>query len=293
MSNLAIKERVLNKMIKDLDSLKQLDSNILLSKDSLDDYSNRNDEMIDYYKEFFRNISKSDLNSINAIQKMYSNPTFGFIYFLRNASTGLIKIGYTTKLEKRIKSITSGFVSNGLASPKLELVALLFSHKENLHRLEKYWHNKFKKNRTNGEWFNIDETCLLEEFSLFEGVVVEDDNHDIAIFIENGYVNIDDTIFNYTFSPHEIHKFHDIKKPYNIFEDIRKNPLCEIHDNLFEGEYGYTITDEKYKTLYVGNPDTVIDFFSYEEFLTHSFYEKGYDSEILKTLKSLMTSELK
>lgn len=67
-----------------------------------------------------------------------------FIYLIE--SGGLIKIGYTTNFDKRIKSYETHTTN---------LKILCVSKREDAFEIEKKLHNKYKENRIKGEWFNL------------------------------------------------------------------------------------------------------------------------------------------
>ena len=77
------------------------------------------------------------------------------IYFLKNETTNLIKIGYTKKnLENRINVIKSNF--NSVRQPaKLKLVKSLAVPPEFAREAEKELHRHFNCKRRYGEWFAI------------------------------------------------------------------------------------------------------------------------------------------
>jgi len=68
----------------------------------------------------------------------------GFIYFIQSENKGLIKIGFTGDLSKRIKLLQN------MSPVKLKLIA---SQKGSIND-EKKLHQRFKKYRAHGEWFD-------------------------------------------------------------------------------------------------------------------------------------------
>lgn len=67
----------------------------------------------------------------------------GYVYFLQDKSTGYIKIGFSTQLEKRIKALGTGLPE------KPELLARIkaYAHEE------ARYHTMFCGDRIRGEWF--------------------------------------------------------------------------------------------------------------------------------------------
>lgn len=77
----------------------------------------------------------------------------GVVYFIKNPSTGLVKIGKTIDVVKRLDQLSKEFKT------KLELIGTIES--DDSIRLEKEIHTLFTSKRVEGEWFNIT-GCDLE-----------------------------------------------------------------------------------------------------------------------------------
>lgn len=69
----------------------------------------------------------------------------GDVYFIKNSSTGHIKIGFSTNLKKRLAQL------QGASSVRLEIVTVIPGDMS----LEKTYHTIFKEKRLQGEWFDI------------------------------------------------------------------------------------------------------------------------------------------
>jgi len=70
---------------------------------------------------------------------------WAWIYFVGNRDLGIVKIGYTTKLKRRMASLRTG-------SPvPIKLFAVIFADAS----LETRLHEHFKSSRKHGEWFTI------------------------------------------------------------------------------------------------------------------------------------------
>lgn len=71
----------------------------------------------------------------------------GYVYFIKNKSTGLTKIGCSSNIEKRIKSLQVG------SSEKLECFLRILDI--NYRKLEKKFHKVLNNYRIIGEWFDL------------------------------------------------------------------------------------------------------------------------------------------
>lgn len=107
-----------------------------------------------------------------AQQEMLQNQTYtkaayplfsGFIYFIQGESGGPIKIGYTTDLEQRLKTLQTGYPD------RLDLL-LAFPGKP---KHEKAIHKQFEPYRLNGEWFRPTPEVMakIKEFAILNAYV--------------------------------------------------------------------------------------------------------------------------
>lgn len=89
----------------------------------------------------------------------------GFVYFIRFDRTKRLKIGYTTKLGERLRTIEN---TNG---ERGSLCALLIGSTS----LEAKAHNHFRRWRLKGEWFDHTSECAahVEQFRLEHGPQIE------------------------------------------------------------------------------------------------------------------------
>ncbi len=74
------------------------------------------------------------------------NPPGGRIYFVEGANLGLVKIGYATRVLRRISELTTG------CPVRLELRAIAIGTFDDERRL----HRRFAHLRKHGEWFRLD-----------------------------------------------------------------------------------------------------------------------------------------
>lgn len=120
---------------------------------------------------FLRNIEY-----VNNCRMIDENKQISIVYFIRNQYTGLLKIGKTNNLPRRIKEIKNTFTFLGMDTQELVLEAISYCpYGMNNTDVEKYYHHKFKENRINGEWFDItyeDLQCNLIVDYVINGVLV-------------------------------------------------------------------------------------------------------------------------
>lgn len=82
--------------------------------------------------------------------------TKGYLYVLYNPSTKLTKIGKTKSIKKRIMQLDS---ANGV-----RLIEVYTKECEDMHKVEKEYHERFKNHRKIGEWFDLgDNLSLIKE----------------------------------------------------------------------------------------------------------------------------------
>lgn len=82
------------------------------------------------------------------------------VYILKNASTGLFKIGVSCDINRRIKSLSHS------CGAELELVCSGDSF--SARSCEYLMHDWFRDSRVKGEWFSLNENQLKEAVSFIE-----------------------------------------------------------------------------------------------------------------------------
>lgn len=97
----------------------------------------------DYKKKKDAQRKAKELQEKRTFTKPVNDESPGFIYFIQGECGGPIKIGYTTDLLKRLKTLQTGY-------PDLLEVLLAFPGKP---EYEKAIHKQFEEYRLNGEWF--------------------------------------------------------------------------------------------------------------------------------------------
>ena len=72
-------------------------------------------------------------------------PNTGFVYFIGNLDNEMVKIGYSVKVNRRLKELQS-------SSPiKLKVIHKMSANKQ----FERELHSKFDEYRSHGEWFSM------------------------------------------------------------------------------------------------------------------------------------------
>ena len=104
------------------------------------------------------------------------------VYFIRNKYNGLLKIGKTNDLQRRINEIESCFNFLGLDTNELAVEAISYCpYGMNNGKVETYYHNLFKEKRKIGEWFDVSYDELLN--SLFVNYII----NEVLVTVEDTY----------------------------------------------------------------------------------------------------------
>ena len=104
------------------------------------------------------------------------------VYFIRNKYNGLLKIGKTNDLQRRINEIESCFNCLGLDTNELAGEAISYCpYGMNNGKVETYYHNLFKEKRKIGEWFDVSYDELLN--SLFVDYII----NGVLVTVEDTY----------------------------------------------------------------------------------------------------------
>ena len=108
--------------------------------------------------------------------------TTSVVYFIRNEYNGLLKIGKTNNLSRRMKEIEQCYTFLGMNTQKIKLEAISYCpfNMDNS-QVESYYHDLYKENRVIGEWFNISYDQLFNDF-------------DITMIIDEILVSVEETI---------------------------------------------------------------------------------------------------
>ena len=184
MNNITMEQRkdVLNKII------------------SSEDFENAVDKIIEnkmyYYNWLKNNINPKQLLNCEDIDfsfnyaldyvyrcmLMDSEHKTSVVYFIRNKYNGLLKIGKTNDLQRRINEIESCFNFLGLDTNELAVEAISYCpYGMNNGKVETYYHNLFKEKRKIGEWFDVSYDELLN--SLFVDYII----NGVLVTVEDTY----------------------------------------------------------------------------------------------------------
>ena len=184
MNNITMEQRkdVLNKII------------------SSEDFENAVDKIIEnkmsYYNWLKNNIKPKQLlncedidfsfnyalNYVYRCMLMDNEHKTSVVYFIRNKYNGLLKIGKTNNLQRRINEIESCFNFLGLDTNELAVEAISYCpYGMNNGKVETYYHNLFKEKRKIGEWFDVSYDELLN--SLFVDYII----NGVLVTVEDTY----------------------------------------------------------------------------------------------------------
>ena len=184
MNNITMEQRkdVLNKII------------------SSEDFENAVDKIIEnkmyYYNWLKNNINPKQLlncedidfsfnyalNYVYRCMLMDNEHKTSVVYFIRNKYNGLLKIGKTNSLQRRINEIENCFNFLGLDTNELVVEAISYCpYGMNNGKVETYYHNLFKEKRKIGEWFDVSYDELLN--SLFVDYII----NGVLVTVEDTY----------------------------------------------------------------------------------------------------------
>lgn len=167
---------------------------------SSEDFENAVDKIIEnkmyYYNWLKNNINPKQLLNCEDIDfsfnyaldyvyrcmLMDSEHKTSVVYFIRNKYNGLLKIGKTNDLQRRINEIESCFNFLGLDTNELAVEAISYCpYGMNNDKVETYYHNLFKEKRKIGEWFDVSYDELLN--SLFVDYII----NGVLVTVEDTY----------------------------------------------------------------------------------------------------------
>ena len=102
------------------------------------------------------------IDNIYMVYELLKTSKIPCVYFIRNLTNGLVKIGRTKDFENRYTTIRNDVARYNQGEVKLERVIL--SPESQLSKLENIIHKHYKNLRKNGEWFDVqgeydDEYC--------------------------------------------------------------------------------------------------------------------------------------
>ena len=195
--------------------------------------------------------------------KKYSNVN-SVVYFIRNEYNGLLKIGKTSNLSRRIKEIEKCFSFLGLDTQKLKLEAISYCpYGMNNGQVETYYHHMFEQYRKQGEWFDLDYELLINSLNI-DYVI-----NDILVIVED--------IIDF---PKGVKKLQLAEKDEETLKKEIYNELCDKFKKdfgIFEPDWFFTSNNKtSSKELY--------------EYITSldSSEETNLENKILRTIKSIL-----
>ena len=199
---------------------------------------------------------------------MDSEHKSSIVYFIRNKYNGLLKIGKTNNLQRRINEIENCFNFLGLDTNELVVEAISYCpYGMNNGKVETYYHNLFKEKRKIGEWFDVSYDELLN--SLF-----------IDYIINGVLVTVEDT---YDF-PNGVKK---LKLAENDYKLLKKEVTNELKEKVSK-QLGILNTDI-YNIFNRNNNITYSeDLFNYIMSLNSS-NDTNLDNKIKKDIENILS----
>lgn len=116
-------------------------------------------------EKVFRGLTNEEITELYHLSKHLDSDMKSCVYFILNKENNRVKIGYSSKPERRFRQIKNQFYSLGL-KPELELVAVQVTFSEYANELESKYHDLFSEQRVEYEWFDVDKETLFEEITL-------------------------------------------------------------------------------------------------------------------------------
>ena len=207
------------------------------------------------------------LDYIYRCMLMDSEHKTSVVYFIRNKYNGLLKIGKTNDLQRRINEIESCFNFLGLDTNELAVEAISYCpYGMNNGKVETYYHNLFKEKRKIGEWFDISYEELLN--SLF-----------VDYIINGVLVTVEDT---YDF-PNGVKK---LKLAENDYKLLKKEVTNELKEKVSK-QLGILNTDI-YNIFNRNNITYSEDLFNYIMSLNSS-NDTNLDNKIKKDIENILS----
>jgi len=105
-----------------------------------------------------------------------------YVYVIYNKSNMLYKIGITTEIKNRIRSIRT---VSGCEIEMVLFIQLHTNYDEEATTIESLLHTFFKQRRKIGEWFNLDLKCLIAIKNLFWEIDGEDIKDNIKLHLKS------------------------------------------------------------------------------------------------------------
>lgn len=149
---------------------------------------------------------------------------FGYVYFIKNGiNSNLVKIGYATNLDNRVKSYSTAFENN--------IYVIGYIESENAIHLEKEIHSLLKRKREKGEWFNLEQTdfdILLKKYQIVK--IFDFFNFENSILSMNES-EMNELVFDYTKKTYigkKNNNFLVFKKIYNENPNFNRTQVAKV-----------------------------------------------------------------
>lgn len=159
--------------------------------------------------ELFCKIAKSSIGDV--IYRNFlslSRNQFEFVYFIKNETTGLIKIGMTKNPHDRLLAIKTSLNTATGIDNQLRYVGIICTTSTEMKVLEKRLHDKYALYRKFGEWFDLSEIHILNTYFTNAYKI-----NNIPISIEKNTLMFQDL---------------DCNVPYTIWEYITIHKIMDI-----------------------------------------------------------------
>ena len=222
-------EEILGIKTKTENTIKKIDFDIFKQKEPyLYQLVQENISNLKEQYNIFCNIVKLDVENYIYHKYLYERyKQSEYVYFIKNDTTGLIKIGITTNPHARIIAIKTTINNATGVDNKLRYIGIIRMTSTPMQDYEKSLHKKYALYKQYGEWFNLSEEHIIKTYfsNSYEvnGIpfVVEIDNRGL----DNIEKEVPDTIWEYI-AVHQIMKSAGIK--YREINTI-ENPYLEMY----------------------------------------------------------------
>lgn len=107
---------------------------------------------------------KSDKDEFYRLYLEMSKTLSEYIYFIKNDTTGLIKIGMTKNPHDRISAINTLLRTAIGTESKLRYIGIIYMTSSKMKDYEKSLHDKYSLFRKHGEWFEIAEEEIINYY---------------------------------------------------------------------------------------------------------------------------------
>lgn len=208
-----------------------------------------------------------DMKYINRFYKIYdihSSRTVSCIYFIKNNTTGYIKIGKTKNLNSRISEIDS-LCKNHIGGNTCLKRVILCSESE-LSKIEQEMHKHYNQYNIRGEWYDVD-NLEYDDFYFCDGdnMISVADNE---VYVDFSYEDFDYDLKNELFNSVNTAKFIERIAVGNDYMTTNANyynvsNLYKFHNYMVDNNLGFAALtfngmEKPYCTLKVSETENFI-----------------------------------